>query len=133
MNRIPLAVGLVHDLTTKLKVLQNHETVLEPQNSIGILSEALSFSRLHSLTETTHSNVCHLSGNNVFFDSWNESYIVQSTMWNNSETWFFGITTCRLRLDCEVVALVLAAQGIGNHICLARMIMDFQLIIFDQF
>jgi hypothetical protein len=30
----------------KLKVLQNHETVLEPRNSIGILSEALSFSQL---------------------------------------------------------------------------------------
>jgi hypothetical protein len=81
----------------------------------------------------THSNVHPLSGNDVFFDSGNESYVVQSTLWNNSETWFFGITTCRLRLDCEVVASVLAAQGIDNHICLVRMIMDFQLIILDQF
>jgi hypothetical protein len=64
----------------KLEVLQNHETVLEPQNSIGILSEALSFSRLHSLAEMTHSNVRPLSGNDVFFNGWNESYIVQSTM-----------------------------------------------------
>jgi hypothetical protein len=32
-----------------------------------------------------------------------------------------------------MIASVFAAQGIGNHICLARMIMDFQLIIFDQF
>jgi hypothetical protein len=54
-------------------------------------------------------------------------------MWNNSETWFFGITTCRIRLDCEVVASVFATQGIDNHICLARTIMDFQLIILDQF
>jgi hypothetical protein len=54
-------------------------------------------------------------------------------MRNNSETWFFGITTCRVRLDCEMVASVFAAQGIGNHICLAKMIMDFQLIILDQF
>jgi hypothetical protein len=30
MDRIPFAVGLVHDLAMKLKVLQNHETVLEP-------------------------------------------------------------------------------------------------------
>jgi hypothetical protein len=77
----------------KLEVLRNHETALEPQNSIGILSEALSFSRLHSLAEVTHSNVRPLSGNDVFFDGWNESYIVQSAMQNNPETWFFRITT----------------------------------------
>jgi hypothetical protein len=117
----------------KLEVLQNHETVLKPENSIGILSEALSFSQLHSLAEMTHSSVCPLSGNDVFFDSWNESYVVQSTIRNNSETWFFGITTCKMRLDCEMVASVFAAQGISNHICLARIIMDFQLIILDQF
>jgi hypothetical protein len=80
-----------------------------------------------------HSNVRPLSGNDVLFDSWNESYVVQSTMQNNSETLFFRITTCRVRLDCEMVASVFVAWGIGNHICLARMIMDFQLIILDQF
>jgi hypothetical protein len=126
-------VGLIHDLTTKLKVLQNHEAVLKPLNSIDILSKALSFSRLHSLAEMTHSNVHPLSGSDVLFDSWNESYVVQSTMWNHSETWFFRITTCRMSLNWEMVASVFAAQGIGNHICLAKMIMDFQLIILDQF
>jgi hypothetical protein len=126
-------MGLVHDLMTKLKVLRNHETVLKPQNSIGILSEALSFFRLHSLAEMTHSNIRSLSSDDVFLDSWNESYVVQFTMWNHSETWFFGITTRRMRLDHDMIASVLAAQGIGNHICLARMIMDFQLIILDQF
>jgi hypothetical protein len=83
--------------------------------------------------EMTHSNVCPLDGNDVFFDSWNESYAVQSTMWDNSETWFFGITTGGRRLDRDMVASVFAAQGIGNHICLARVIMNFQLIILDQF
>jgi hypothetical protein len=64
----------------KLEVLRNHETVLEPQNSIDILSEALRFSQLHSLAEMTHSNIRPLSGNDVFFDGWNESYIVQSAL-----------------------------------------------------
>jgi hypothetical protein len=41
----------------------------------------------------THSNVRPMSGSDVFFDGWNESYIVQSAMQNNPETWFFGITT----------------------------------------
>jgi hypothetical protein len=81
----------------------------------------------------THSNVRPLSGNDVFFDGWNESYIVQSTIWDNSETWFFGITTGRMRLVREMVALVFAAQGISNYICLIRMTMNFQLIILDQF
>jgi hypothetical protein len=43
--------------------------------------------------EVTHSNIRSLGGNDVFFDSWNESYVVQSAMRNNSETWFFRITT----------------------------------------
>jgi hypothetical protein len=46
MDRIPQAVGLIHDLVKKLKVLWNHKMILEPENSIGILSEALSFSQL---------------------------------------------------------------------------------------
>jgi hypothetical protein len=54
-------------------------------------------------------------------------------MWDNSETWFFGITIGGIKLNCDMVALVFVAQGIGNHICLARMIMNFQLIILDQF
>jgi hypothetical protein len=118
-------VSLVHDLAAKLKFLWNHEMVLETYNSIDILSEALSFSQLYSLAEMTHSNVHPLSDNDVFFNSWNERYVVQSTMWNNSETWFFWITTYRMRLDCEMTASVFVAQGIGNHICLVRMIMDF--------
>jgi hypothetical protein len=30
MDRIPLAMGLVHDLVVKLEVLWNHKAVLEP-------------------------------------------------------------------------------------------------------
>jgi hypothetical protein len=41
----------------------------------------------------THSSIRSLGGNDVFFDGWNESYVAQSAMWNNSKTWFFGITT----------------------------------------
>jgi hypothetical protein len=73
----------------------------------------------------THSNVRPLGGNDAFFDSWNESYVIQSTMWDNSETWFFWITTGGRRLDRDMVPSVFVAQGIGNHICLAWMIMNF--------
>jgi hypothetical protein len=81
----------------------------------------------------THSNVRPLGGNDVFFDSWNERYAAQSTMWDNLKTWFFGITTGGRRLDRDMVASVFVAQGISNHMCLARMIINFQLIILDQF
>jgi hypothetical protein len=57
----------------------------------------------------THFNVRHLSGNDVFFDSWNEGYIVQSTVRNNLETWFFGITTGGRRLDRDMIASVFVA------------------------
>jgi hypothetical protein len=59
--------------------------------------------------EMTHSDVCSLGGNDVFFDGWNESYVIQYTMWNNSETWFLRITAGRVRLDCEMVASMFAA------------------------
>jgi hypothetical protein len=81
----------------------------------------------------THSNVYSLRDNDVLFGSWNVSYIVQSAMQNNSETWFSRITTGRVRLNCEMVVSMFAAQGIRNHIGLAKMIVDFQLIILDQF
>jgi hypothetical protein len=57
----------------------------------------------------THSNVCSLGSNDIFFDGWNESYVVQSTTWNNSEAWFFGITIGKVRLDCEMVASLFVA------------------------
>jgi hypothetical protein len=81
----------------------------------------------------TYSNIHSLGANDVFFDGWNESYVVQSTMWNNSETRFFRINTRRVRLDCEMVTSMFVAYGVCNHIGLAGMIMDFQLIILDQF
>jgi hypothetical protein len=57
----------------------------------------------------SHSNIRSLGSNDVFFDGLNESYNVQSAMWNNSETQFFGITTGRVRLDGEMVASMFAA------------------------
>jgi hypothetical protein len=59
--------------------------------------------------DMTHSNVYSLSDDDIFLDSWNESYVVQSTMWNNSNTRLFWITTRSVRLDGEMVASVLMA------------------------
>jgi hypothetical protein len=59
--------------------------------------------------DMTHSNVCSLSGDDIFLDSWNESYVVQSTKWNHLETRLLYITTGCVRLNCEMVTSVLAA------------------------
>jgi hypothetical protein len=59
--------------------------------------------------EMTHSNVRSFGGNEIFFDGWNDSYVVQSTMWNNSEIQFLGITIGRVRLDYEMVASMFVA------------------------
>jgi ribosomal protein L31 len=64
----------------------------------------------------THSNVHPLSSNDVFFDSWNESYIVQSTMWDNLVTWFFGITTGGRRLDRDMVVDVCGSGHQQPHL-----------------
>jgi hypothetical protein len=55
----------------------------------------------------THSNIRSLGYNDILFDSWNKSYVVQFAMWNNSKTRLFWITTGRARLDCEMVASML--------------------------
>jgi hypothetical protein len=55
-----------------------------------------------------HSNTRLLSGGDIFLDGWNEGYVVQPAMWKNLETQLFWITTGRVRLDCEMVASVLA-------------------------
>jgi hypothetical protein len=56
-----------------------------------------------------HSNVRSLGGNDIIFDGWKKGYVVQSAMWNNSETRLFRIRTGWVGLDCEVVASMLAA------------------------
>jgi hypothetical protein len=46
MDIVPRAMSLTQDLAVKLEVPWNHKVVLEPKNSIGILSEASSFIQL---------------------------------------------------------------------------------------
>jgi hypothetical protein len=59
--------------------------------------------------EMAHSNIHSLGSNDVFFNGWNKSYVVQSAMWNNSETRFFRITTGGVMLEYVIVASMLAA------------------------
>jgi hypothetical protein len=56
-----------------------------------------------------HSNARLLSGDDIFLDGWNESYVVQSAMWNHSQTWLFRVTTGCKWLDYEMVAMMLVA------------------------
>jgi hypothetical protein len=69
-------MSLIHDLAVKLKVLWDHKAILEPHNSIGVLSKTLCFTQLQSSSKMPHSNVCLLSGNGIFFDGWNKGYVV---------------------------------------------------------
>jgi hypothetical protein len=67
---------LIHDLAVKLKVLWDHKEILEPQNSIGVLSETLCFTQLQPSLDALHSNVRLLSGHVIFFDGWNKGYVL---------------------------------------------------------
>jgi hypothetical protein len=69
-------MSLAHDLAVKLKVLWDHKAILEPQNSLEVLSETLCFTQFQSSLEVLHSYVCPLSGDDIFFDSWNKGYVV---------------------------------------------------------
>jgi hypothetical protein len=66
----------VHDLAAKLKVLWDHKVIIEPHNSLGVSSETLCFTQLQLSSDVLHSNVCLLSGDDIFFDGWNKGYVV---------------------------------------------------------
>jgi hypothetical protein len=56
----------------------------------------------------THSNICSLNDDDIFLGSWNEGYVVQPAMWNNSEAWLFWITIGWEMLNHEIIAVMLA-------------------------
>jgi hypothetical protein len=69
-------MSLIHDLVVKLKVLWDHKVILEPQNSLGVLSKTLYFTQLQPSSDVLHSNIRILSGDDIFFDGWNKGYVV---------------------------------------------------------
>jgi hypothetical protein len=76
VDRVSRAMSLIHDLAAKLEVLWDHKAILEPQNSLGVLSETLCFTQLQRSSDVLHSNVRLLSGDDIFFDGWNKGYAV---------------------------------------------------------
>jgi hypothetical protein len=69
-------MSLIHDLVVKPEVLWYHKAILEPQNSLRVSSEILCFTRLQPSSDVLHSNVCLQSGDDIFFDGWNNGYVV---------------------------------------------------------
>jgi hypothetical protein len=69
-------MSLIHDLAVKLEVLWDHKVILEPHNSLEVLSETLCFPQLQLSSDVLYSNVCLLSGDDIFFDGWNKGYVV---------------------------------------------------------
>jgi hypothetical protein len=76
VDGVPGAMSLIHDLVTKLKVLWDHNAILEPQNSLGVLSETLCFTQLQPLLDVLHSDIHLLSSDDIFLDDWNKGYVV---------------------------------------------------------
>jgi hypothetical protein len=76
VDEVSGAMGLIPDLTVKLKVLWDHKAILEPQTSLGVLSETLCFPQLQPSSDVLHSDVPLLSGDDIFLDGWNKGYVV---------------------------------------------------------
>jgi hypothetical protein len=70
------AMSLIHDPTVKLEVLWDHKVILEPQTSLGVLSETLCFTQLQPSSDVLHSDVYLLSGYDIFLDGWNKGYVI---------------------------------------------------------
>jgi hypothetical protein len=69
-------MSLIHDPAVKLEVLWDHKVILEPQTSLGVLSETLCFTQLQPLSDVLHSDVYLLSGYDIFLDGWNKGYVI---------------------------------------------------------
>jgi hypothetical protein len=69
-------MSLIHDLAVKLKVLWDHKAILEPQNSLVVLSEILCFTQLHPSSDVLHSNIHLLCGDDIFLYGWNKGFVV---------------------------------------------------------
>jgi hypothetical protein len=50
-----------------------------------------------------------LSSDDIFLDGWDENYVVQSAVWDNSKTWLFWVTPRGERLNHEIIAVMLVA------------------------
>jgi hypothetical protein len=70
------AMSLILDLVAKLKVLWDHKAILEPQNSLRVLSETLYFTQLQPSSDMLHFDVRLLNGDDLFLDGWNKGYVV---------------------------------------------------------
>jgi hypothetical protein len=68
-------MSLILDFAAKLNVLWDHKAILEPQNSLGVLSEIVCFTQLQPSSDVLHSNVRPLSADDIFFDGWNKCYV----------------------------------------------------------
>jgi hypothetical protein len=66
MDRVSRAISLIHDLTVKLEVTTELHRYLV---------RILYFTQLQYSSEMHHSNIRLLSGDDIFFDGWNKSYI----------------------------------------------------------
>jgi hypothetical protein len=69
-------MSLIHDPAVKLEVLWDHKVILEPQNSLEVLSETLCFTQLQPSSDVLHSKVRLLGDDAIFFDGWNKGYLV---------------------------------------------------------
>jgi hypothetical protein len=56
----------------KIKVLWDHKVILEPPNSLRVLSETLCFTQLQPSLDVLHSDIRLLSSDDVFLDGWNK-------------------------------------------------------------
>jgi hypothetical protein len=76
VDRVSGAMSFIHDFAVKLEVPWDHKVILEPQNSLGVLSETLCFTKLQPSSDVLHSNIHLLRGDDIFFDGWNKGYVV---------------------------------------------------------
>jgi hypothetical protein len=124
------SVSFIEYLLAQLMVLQNHQTILEPESAFLIHMKTVDLWVTFGQPplEMHDSFIIALSCNNFPSQHWGESHNIQSHARKYLNAGFFP-TDANSR---QVVAVSIAAQGICNYIHFPGVIVNLKVIVLDQ-
>lgn len=133
MDRKLRFMSFLEDFLLKLQISRNHQCFSKPKNSFFIQTKAFVFSSFMLALSLAISLSSH-SAFLIFSIRLEEITKVASDPCSTIERLSFRkiFTKCvDSRMSLQAMALSLPTQGINNHIGLAKVIMHFQLTVFD--
>jgi hypothetical protein len=124
------SVSFIKYILAQTMVLWNHQTILEPESACLIHAKTVDF---RDTFNQPSLNVCDsyinaLSCNDFPSQHWGEDHIILSHDRGYPNARFFVGGTD----SGQVVTVSFATQGICNHVCLSRVIVNLKIIVLHK-